>query len=295
MAEDLEQLKELIDNIENSEKTPELIDWMKDISSKEYGLVDSLIACFMENLSDIKFANSVLRCLQILNVYAKQTTLEQMRENTSFPKAISNYLTTTKIDDLEGDGFILLIEIFQTSTFKDIATDEFINALFNSLEHIKEEKVFLAIVNILVSISYDQGAPESNLVLKYCAEHPHSRYFAESTLILLNKGKSEFLLKCLKFVADVFALERTRDDFFYSNDLFTLLDIILREFVNNGDVGAQLAYLEALHGLIKSKNFQKTKPRVNDINEIFDEVIYSGDADAKLLEKIDEIKNSNLL
>ena len=218
-----------------------------------------------------------------------------MRENTSFPKAISQYLTQTKIDDLEGDGFILLIEIFQTSTFKDIATDEFINALFNSLEHIKEEKVFLAIVNILVSISYDQGAPETNLVLKYCANHPHSRYFAESTLILLNKGKSEFLLKCLKFVSDVFAFDKTRDDFFYSNDLFTLLDIILREFVNNGDVEAQLAYLNALHGLIKTNNFQKTKPRASDINEIFDEVIYSGDADAKLLEKIEEIKNSNLL
>ncbi len=64
MAEDLEQLKELIENIETSEKTPELIDWMKDIAAKEYGLVDSLIACFMENLHDIKFANSVLRCLQ---------------------------------------------------------------------------------------------------------------------------------------------------------------------------------------------------------------------------------------
>jgi len=64
MAEDLEQLKELIDNIENSEKTPELIEWMNDISAKEYGLVDSLISTFMESLDDIKFANSILRCLQ---------------------------------------------------------------------------------------------------------------------------------------------------------------------------------------------------------------------------------------
>ncbi len=66
MAEDLEQLKELVDNIENSEKTPELIEWMKDISAKEYGLVDSLISTFLDSLSDIKFANSILRCLQYL-------------------------------------------------------------------------------------------------------------------------------------------------------------------------------------------------------------------------------------
>lgn len=67
MAEDLaqrEQLQELIENIETSQKTPELIKWMHDISAKEYGLVDSLIYSFMENLKDIKFANSILRCLQ---------------------------------------------------------------------------------------------------------------------------------------------------------------------------------------------------------------------------------------
>ena len=66
MAEDLEQLKELIENIESSEKTPELIQWMHDISAKEYGLVDSLIYSFMENLKDIKFANKILRCLQYI-------------------------------------------------------------------------------------------------------------------------------------------------------------------------------------------------------------------------------------
>ena len=64
MAEESEQLKELIENIETSEKTPELIEWMGDISAKEYNLVDSLISTFMENLNDIKFANSILRCLQ---------------------------------------------------------------------------------------------------------------------------------------------------------------------------------------------------------------------------------------
>ena len=230
-----------------------------------------------------------------MNLYAKQVTLPQMRENENFPKAISKYLTKTKINDLEGDGFILLIEIFQTSNFKEIINEGFVDALFNSLEHIKEEKVFLAIVNILVSVSYDSGPGDENLVLKYCAQHPHSRYFAESTLILLNKGKSEFLLKCLKMVYEVFAYEKTRDDFFYSNDLFTLLDIIIREFVNNDDVTLKLAYLDALKGLIQCQNFQKTKPRVDDINEIFDEVTYSADADPKLLDKIKEIKDTGLL
>lgn len=218
-----------------------------------------------------------------------------MRENENFPKAIVKYLTQTEINDLEGDGFVLLIEIFQASTFKAVANDDFINALFNSLEHIKEEKVFLSIVNILVSISYDQASPESNLVLRYCGQHPHSRYFAESVLILLNKGKSEYLLKCLKFVADVFTLEKTRDNFFYSNDLFTMLDIILREFVNNDDLATKLAYLDALQGLVKCQNYQKTKHRRSDILQIFDDIAYGEGIDPKLLEKVEELKASNLI
>jgi hypothetical protein len=295
MAEDLNQLRELIDNIETSEKTPELIEWMGEISAKEYGLADSLILSFMDNLTDIKFANSVLRCLQVLNTYVKQSILPQMRENENFPLAISKYLTKTKIEHLEGDGFTLLVEIFQSSTFKEVATEDFINALFNSLEHIKEEKVFLAIVNILVSISYNQESTDSNIVLKYCSQHPHSRYFAESVLILLNKGKLEFLTKCLKFIADVFTFDKTRDDFFYSNDLYTLLDIILREFINHDEVDIKLAYLNALQGLIRCKNYQKSKPRKSDIQEIFVEVIYADGIDAKILDKIDEIKASDLL
>ena len=67
MDESVEQLKELVNNIETSEKTPELIQWMKEISMKDYGLVDSLIGVFMENIKDgIDFANSILRALQYI-------------------------------------------------------------------------------------------------------------------------------------------------------------------------------------------------------------------------------------
>jgi hypothetical protein len=64
MDENLEQIKELIENIETSEKTPELIEWMKEISAPDYGLVDSMIETFMEKMADITFANSILRALR---------------------------------------------------------------------------------------------------------------------------------------------------------------------------------------------------------------------------------------
>ena len=64
MDNNLEGLKELITMIETQEKSPELIVWMTEVSTKDYGLIDSLIATFLESLSDIQFANSILRTLK---------------------------------------------------------------------------------------------------------------------------------------------------------------------------------------------------------------------------------------
>lgn len=38
--------------------------------------------------------------------------LPQMRENDNFPIAISQYLTLTKVTDMIGDGYVLLVDIF---------------------------------------------------------------------------------------------------------------------------------------------------------------------------------------
>jgi Protein of unknown function (DUF2013). len=218
-----------------------------------------------------------------------------MRGNKSFPKAICDYLTKTKIEDLEGDGFILLVEIFQTSTFKDVATHNFIDALFHSLEYIKDEKVFLSIVHILISMSYEFNKYEDNPVLKQCHEHPNRRYFAESVLLLLNKGKSVFLDKCLKFISDIFGYDKTRDEFFYSNDLNSLIDILIREFVNSDTVQLKVGYLDVLKNAIGCKEYQQKKHRVDDIKEIFDELSFTTGIDQQILDKVKEIQNSGLL
>lgn len=230
-----------------------------------------------------------------LSQYASDLILPQMRGNKNFPKAICSYLTKTGIENLEGDGFILLVEIFQTSAFKDVADEDFINALFNSFEYIKDEKVFLSIVNILISISFDFKKIEDNPVLKQCVDHPNKRYFAESVLILLNKGKSIFLEKCLKFVSDIFAYDKTRDEFFYSNDLNSLIDILIREFVNSDTVQLKVGYLDVLQKAMTCKEYQQKKHRVDDIKEVFDEMAYTTGIDQKILDKVKEIQGSGLM
>lgn len=293
--DNLEGLKELIQNVQESEKTPEIIEWMKEICAKEYGLIDSLILTFMDSLTEIEFANSVLRCLKILNEYCKDLVLPQMRENTNFPKAIANYLSKTKLKDLEGDGFILLVEIFQTSAFKDVTSDAFVEALFESLEYIKDEKVFLCIVHILISISYDEPSLDKNLVLKYAAEHKSARYFAEALLLLLNKGKMTILVKTLKLIDNIFENEKTKESFFYTNDLKALVDILVREISNTSSDEIRMMYLNILPGLLNTKEYQTSKHRAEDIKQMCDDLAFSEEISEDCRKKVDQILELGVL
>lgn len=43
-----------------------------------------------------------------------------MKESTNFPIAIYQYLTTIEIKDMEGDGFVLLTQIFDAAHFSNV-------------------------------------------------------------------------------------------------------------------------------------------------------------------------------
>lgn len=56
-----------------------------------------------------------------------------MREDVNFPKAIANYIQKTTLENLQDDSFVLLVEIFSTSNFKEVTTENFITTLFDFL------------------------------------------------------------------------------------------------------------------------------------------------------------------
>jgi len=289
MEGNLDDLKELFTTIETQEKTPELVNWMGEISAKEYGLVDSLITTFMESLSDIKFANSVLRVLKILNQYIPDLVMPQMRENTSFPKAIVQYISSNPIKELEGDGFLLLVEIFQASSFKDVATDAFINALFESFEHLRVQEIYLAIISIIISISYEQKDLSKNPVLKCSTEHANRRLFAEGFILLLNQGHPSLIVKLLKFTCDILTYPKTKDDFFYTNDANEVMNILLREIANTSSDELRRMYLNVLEAMLDTEFYKKERPRSKDIKPVLDDCDYIDDISPETQNKIKEI------
>lgn len=71
MAEEevqLDELHDLIDQLEeikrDEELDPEMLEWMTEISDPEYDLVASFVNVFLDNLSNKKLANSILRSLR---------------------------------------------------------------------------------------------------------------------------------------------------------------------------------------------------------------------------------------
>lgn len=78
-----------------------------------------------------------------------------MRDNKEFPVAISKYITNNQIKNMVGDGFVLLVDIFQTSSFKTVMNEKFIKTLIDDLEFISDEITFNSIIFILISISFE--------------------------------------------------------------------------------------------------------------------------------------------
>jgi len=218
-----------------------------------------------------------------------------MRENTDFPKALSKYLSTTEVKDLEGDGFLLLVEIFQASSFSDVTSDAFVNSLFNSFTYLQNEAIYLAIIHILICISYEAPSLEKNQVLKFSGEHANKRLFAEGVLLLLNKGQSTLITKTLKFARDILHFPNTRDEFFYTNDCRALVDIVMREVGNVSDDELRLMYLNVLNELIHTQFYSKEHHRSGEIKEMLNDCQYIDDISAETQKTIQEITDSGLL
>ena len=209
-----------------------------------------------------------------LNEYVPDQVLAQMRENQNFPLAISKYISETSIKNQEGSAYLLLVEIFSTQNFSNVTNEKFVNALLEALAEIADEKIFTAIVFILISISSEAKHPKESLVLNLVLKHNNQRFFSEYLVHLLNKGAAEQTEKILKLIIDLYVtLKKT--DFFYINDLKVVIDVIMREVANTSNESLRALYLKSLKGILPSDEYRKNNHRKSDIKTLLDDILYS--------------------
>ncbi|KAL4453071.1 hypothetical protein ABPG74_015302 [Tetrahymena malaccensis] len=270
---DTEQINNLVQAIQDCEKTQENIEWVYTITEKDYDLINLFIIAFMEQFEDIQKANSILIALKKLNEFAPDQVLPQMRENEKFPIAISQYIIKTqKLEDLVGEAFLLLIDIFQVSSFKSVTNQAFIERLFDMLQIINDEETFHAIIKIFINISYEYKNPKENLVIKVASSHQYSRYFSETIIKFLNKNEDDLIIKTLQFIEDIYIVQ---SDFFYSHDFNVLIDVCIREINNTNKENIREKYIEVLHVLTDTDQYKKKQPRRDSIFRLVETMQYA--------------------
>jgi hypothetical protein len=144
----------------------------------------------------------------------------------------------TEPNEMEGDGFVLLVKIFFESDFKEVTTEKFVISLFNSMQYIKDDEIFKAIVWILSTIGIEQIDSPDNVLFRQCLENTNSRFFIEIFISLFNKADEKQMPLCIKFLMGLFKYLKKKKgtkSFFYSNDLRSLIDALIRELGNTSN------------------------------------------------------------
>jgi len=72
------------------------ISWLMQISGKEFGLVESLIDNFMQNIEEVKYSTKILMILSQLWEYCPDIIVVQLNENQKLPIALAEYIKNTK-------------------------------------------------------------------------------------------------------------------------------------------------------------------------------------------------------
>ena len=105
-------LQDAVDRLDEEEDNDELVEWVQGVCLPNYGVIDGMVANFIDNLQDAKFTQQLLRILKKLNQHVPATVLPQLFSNMYFPGALVAYLERTELKDLSGDALILLVNIF---------------------------------------------------------------------------------------------------------------------------------------------------------------------------------------
>jgi len=86
--------------------------WFINICNPEFSLIDGLVTMFIDKVDQPLLCTKILKILRKLNEHLPDLVCDQFFNNRKFPETIVKYLSVTKLEDLAGDAFLLLINIF---------------------------------------------------------------------------------------------------------------------------------------------------------------------------------------
>lgn len=118
----LDKIVIALENIEsqNLKDDEGIQNWLSQITSPEFKLIEGFINLFSESIKDYELSNTIFKVLIKLNYYQRDIVLPQLQESPHLFKTLIDYLTQTDKSKLTGEAFLLLLNVCHKKDFEKV-------------------------------------------------------------------------------------------------------------------------------------------------------------------------------
>ena len=158
----MEELNQMVDFFTDIEKkdlqhSDDVIQWVKDVSSPEFGLIESCSELLVDQISNITITDKILKILRKIYYYEKEQILVQMLSSSNYTNAIIKYISKTPSEKISKEAIFLLDQLFFDYNYPLLFFEEtFVKSLFNTMEFINTEETMYSIIKILSIMNFIQ-------------------------------------------------------------------------------------------------------------------------------------------
>ena len=255
---------------QGKEGTKKYLDWIKEISSPEFKLISNLLNYFLDDLTSTGMRENIFKILRKLYQLNTEVVAKQIRDNKDFAKAIIVHINEGDKSQKSDNCFYLLTQLFTTEAYKDEINKEFIKALFDGLDIVREEEILTAIVVILIDINYKYKSGDNNLFIEVHKENDNSRVLNEILLRVLNyendENKQIKILKCLEDL-----MSNYDKSIFYESDLESFIDILIPKLQSTENNALKENLLQCLEKVTEYNEYYGQMYKVEEITELMED------------------------
>ncbi|ORX95908.1 hypothetical protein K493DRAFT_314773 [Basidiobolus meristosporus CBS 931.73] len=242
--------------------------------------VEYLVKESLTSTHDLNVLYTMLYCSGTIYPFA----LDTMLEHHMISKLVQNILTKAPEMGTLSSAMTLLCELCQTritsASDLELLDEVLINRLLDLVEetHCGDEALNYTAIQLILAINdqFMKQSPElENTVVKVLSNRfETSKSFGENLLFMMNRGtKLTTQLLILRLLYTLFTNTST-SDYFYTNDLRVLVDVIIRELYNLPEEDGELrrAYLEVLPPLICNTQYPEILHKSQQIACLLEEL-----------------------
>ncbi len=249
---------------QGKEGTKKYLDWIKEISSPQFKLISNLLNYFLDDLTSTGMRENIFKILRKLYQLNTEVVAKQIRDNKDFAKAIIVHINEGDKSQKSDNCFYLLTQLFTTEAYKDEINKEFIKALFDGLDIVREEEILTAIVVILIDINYKYKSGDNNLFIEVHKEYDNSRVLNEILLrLFFNENDENKQIK-------IFLMSNYGKIIFYENDFKTFIDILLPRLQSTENNALKENLLQCLDRVTECNEYYGQMYKVEEIIELIE-------------------------